>query len=286
MDSVSIDFVAGSHGNFLEYVCNKFIARQEINFSPFNHLGASHNKENTYIEERIFKCGHYSEYKIPTDQKIIKIDFDDEDLLTLSSVCFLRAGDSNIDITSLEKNTYNKLIHGHFKNLIAQINNSYPDVQLSEFSPNCPRHILREFFKFGFKTPSINGFTILKKNFVYNKNFDIFIFKFINFYDTDKFIKNLKDLAVWYGMGIDQLSNLKLLHKEFLDKQIIKNHKSQCDVLVNCVKKRQNVSISNLTVLQESYINGALENIYQIEMPFNQEKYFNSTQEIVQYLDV
>mgnify|MGYP003633370510 CR=1 FL=1 len=41
---ISIDFVPGSHGHFLEYVCNKYIMGQSIDFNPFNSIGASHAK--------------------------------------------------------------------------------------------------------------------------------------------------------------------------------------------------------------------------------------------------
>jgi len=46
---IYIDFQGGAHGNFLEYVCNKFLANVPTDGNPFNSLGASHDKK---ISER------------------------------------------------------------------------------------------------------------------------------------------------------------------------------------------------------------------------------------------
>ena len=118
MHQVSIDFVAGSHGNFLEFVCNKFIAKVDITFSPFNSLGASHVKTQDYIDNRVFLADHYVLQRHQLTRKIIRITFDKDDLLQLLSVCFLRAGNANIDHNLLEHNTYKKLNNINFKNLI------------------------------------------------------------------------------------------------------------------------------------------------------------------------
>ena len=49
-EKIYIDFIGGSHGNFLEFVCNVFIAKiKTANFLPFNSAGASHNKQ--YLED-------------------------------------------------------------------------------------------------------------------------------------------------------------------------------------------------------------------------------------------
>lgn len=49
---IYIDFQGGAHGNYLEFVCNKFLANVSCNESPFNTLGASHSKG--YIGEKKF----------------------------------------------------------------------------------------------------------------------------------------------------------------------------------------------------------------------------------------
>jgi len=282
MRSVSIDFVAGSHGNFLEYVCNRFIVGHEIDYLPFNNLGASHIniRKNNFS----FSARHFSLLNLPKQKSVVKISFTGDDLLLLSSGCFLRAGDSNIDVRLLEINTFNKLSNGFFNSVVDQINTSYSEhVYLSNSTPDCPRHILREFFKFGFKTPELNGLLTDLNKFSYQQGANVFEFKFEYFYDTKMFVQELSKLAQWYNKPLDT-DGLKELHCDFMSRQIFRNDKIQCDMLIDSISNKQIVTIPSLSVLQESYINGNLENLYQIEMPFMQEKYFNSTHDISQYL--
>ena len=57
---IYIDFQGGAHGNYLEYVCNRFLANIETNASPFDSLGASHIKK--YATPKQFSAWHYFEY--------------------------------------------------------------------------------------------------------------------------------------------------------------------------------------------------------------------------------
>ena len=284
MNLVSIDFVAGSHGQFLEYVCNRFIAKHSIDYLPFNNIGSSHFKMRN--KNFNFVANHFSLLNLAKQKRIIKITFDADDLLLLISGCYLRAGDSNIDVRSLEFNTFNKLNNGLFNIDIENINATYSThVNLTTSNPDCPRSILREYFKFGFKDPEKNGLMQKLHKLKYNSDDDVIEFKFDFFYNTEKFIQAINNLAIWYGSSVN-LTELQDLHKIFLSKQIFKNDKKQCDHILNCIITKQSEPITSLSVLQESYLNANLENLYQVEMPFQQEKYFNSTTDIVQYLNV
>lgn len=141
---IYIDFQGGAHGNYLEFVCNKFLAKIKTEGLPFNALGASHSKK--YLEPRVFKNAHYSfeppgntyETYIINNSKVISIQLTYDDLLPLQSISLLRAGDYNIDPDQLEINTYSKwntnhyqwvldtLINGFFKD---QLTNSYNAVK-------------------------------------------------------------------------------------------------------------------------------------------------------------
>ena len=101
-----------------------------------------------------------------------------------------------------------------------------------------------------------------------------------------KFLDHISRLSDWYGTKINDLQGLIDLHDIFLSKQIFRSHKTDCDTILDKVVQKNPQPISDLTVLQESYINAVLEKTYKKEMPFMQEKYFNSTQEIVQYINV
>jgi len=284
MHQVSIDFVAGSHGNFLEFVCNKFLAKLDITFRPFDSLGASHVKTQDYLDNRVFLADHYVLQRHQLARQIIRITFDEDDLLQLSSVCFLRAGNANIDHNLLEHNTYNKLHNSYYKNLIKEITQAYPSIVLSTDSPDCPRYILREFFKFGFRDHQTHGLLLELKKMNYGTDHQVFDFAFEKFYNTEMFVDQIKVLAKWYDTNIQNVDGLVELHQQFLDNQIFKNSKIQADRMICAVQQRQEMPISKLSLLQESYINGVLERMYNIEMPFVQPVYFSNTTQIIEHL--
>ena len=284
MQKISIDFVAGSHGNFLEFVCNKFIAKLDINFSPFNSIGASHVKSQDYKINQTFIAEHFILNKIPLHEKVVRITFSDQDLLQLSSICFLRAGNQNLDNDQLENNTYNKLNDKFYKDVLIKINHAYPSIMLSSENPNCPRYILREFFKFGFRDCDNHGLIMLLKTMIYPLDHKVFDFAFETFYNTEMFVDSVRKLAHWLNVDQIDIKQLVVLHEEFLQRQIFRNCKQEVDNIIIAVQNKQEMSIPKLNLLQESYINGVLERMYQIEMPFKQPIYFSNTKQIIQHL--
>lgn len=285
MNPVSIDFVAGSHGQFLEFVCNKFIANlSETDYNPFNALGASHSRSPGYHKEKVFLATHYSNYKLTVFPTVIRIVFETSDLLNLNSVSLLRAADVGIDNDMLEQDTYNKLNNQFYISLLDNICAAYPDVQLSASNPDCPRYVLREFFKLGFKDPENHGLMQLQRQMTYDLSHKVFDFDFKNFYNTDMFVESIKTLALWLGSKVSNLPALVELHHEFLQKQIYKDSKTQADDVILAVQTQQDTNIPRLSLLQESYINATLENLYQVEMPFVQPVYFSTTKQILKHL--
>lgn len=124
---IYIDFQGGAHGNFLEFVCNKFLANIPTDGNPFNKLGASHNKK--YLSEIEFKAGHYFEFRgiktVFEQEKIISIQFHKNDLLAISSISLLRAGDHNIDNNLLHINTYNKWNNINYRHVLDTLKDSF-----------------------------------------------------------------------------------------------------------------------------------------------------------------
>jgi hypothetical protein len=325
---IYIDFQAGAHGNYLEFVCNKFLANVPINGNPFNQLGSSHNKK--YLGDKVFKAGHYFEFQGQRTEiynsKIISIQIDVLDLLPLSSVSLLRAGDYNIDNNLLEINTYNKLNNPNYRwvldNIIrsffqTQVFDSYqavcdpswpavnniqdfknlPDwiqqecltqhnLQLLELSlqqPNCPRHILREFFKLSFKHPEQSGFITQQHKMYYNNSNDVIVFPFRAFYSTHEFQSYITRIASWGEFDFDLNDEFIELHKEFLQKQIYQNSKKCCDELVQQIIAGKQFVLPILDLFQESYVSAQLELYYGRELPANQSHWFVNSTEIQEY---
>lgn len=110
---ISIDFQGGAHGNYLEFICNR-VAGVVTNRTPFNQHGASHNK--IYYSEKIFFADHYSWLMKPIKgSRVIAVKIHQDDLLPLSQISLLRAGDYGFDNNELHINTYNKLNNKSYK---------------------------------------------------------------------------------------------------------------------------------------------------------------------------
>jgi len=127
-EKIYIDFIGGAHGNFLEFVCNVFIANiKTANSLPFNLANASHNKQ--YLEDPKFICNHYTTYnQILCNKKVIWIQVDIDDLLPLQCISLLRAGDYNIKPGELEVNTYHKLNNKDYRGVLDNLISSFFNV--------------------------------------------------------------------------------------------------------------------------------------------------------------
>jgi len=282
--TIPIDFVAGTHGHFLEVVLNRFFNITTVKLDPFNDTGASHRVTSEYLNSRIFVARHWFEdsvNQLSQFDRAISIQFDHDDLLLVSSISLLRAGDQGIDNDQLESSTCVKLDNDFYQNLLKEILNAYPEVDIA--SGSIPRNILREFFKFGFSNPGINGYW--KKQQQMHYDIPVFVFKFKAFYDYNLFVSTLKELEIFIGLPFRVDHELEALHKKFLSLIPYVNDQTQCNTIVSAVQARQPQAIPPLTMLQESYINGQLENIYKKEMPFHNLKYFTSTEDVLQYLE-
>lgn len=329
---IYIDFQGGCHGNYLEFVCNKFLANVNVGGpTPFNEAGASHNKN--YTGEKKFRSWHYFEFHDQKtnlylcNSKIISIRVTPNDLLPITSISLLRAGDHGLDNDLLEVDTYNKLSTINYRWMLDNIKESYfrddrvsgycavkdpswPDIatieqfeklpqsildecvnvhklvkrELSAENPDCPRHILREFFKIGFKHPDKQGFITQQQKMVYDKSNDVLEFPVDSFYNTDKFVAQLRQIAAWSKYDFVPSQELVDLHAEFLDRQPYKNIKHTCDQLIDNIVARTATSLPSLTLLEESYIEAQLELRYNIEFPFGNDHWFNNIQTLYKQL--
>jgi hypothetical protein len=280
---IPIEFVPGTHGHFLEIVLNKFFNVTSVNFDPFNTLGASHVVEKSYLDSRIFVARHWYEdpiNKLTEFDHVISIQFDQDDLLLVSSLSLLRADPHHIDIDLLEVDTYHKLDNCEYRGLLCDITNAYPFLDHSTGS--IPRNVLREFFKFGFLNPTTEGHWKILQKFRYTT--PVFIFKFKAFYERDLLLKTLTELQDFLGMSFRFGEEFDRLHEKFLKLNQYRNHQLQCEAIISAIQSEEHQIIPPLTLLQESYINAKMENIYKKEMPFHNLNYFTSTKDMLHYI--
>jgi hypothetical protein len=271
---------------------------------PFNAAGASHNKQ--YLSPRVFYAGHYSFYSIPLQyNRVITVKIEVDDLLPLSQISLLRAGDYGYDNDELEINTYTKLNNKNYQwvldNILNsfftdQIKNSYdrvkdpgwPDVncledfqhlpehirrecmevhnlellELGPVTPDCPRHILREFFQIGFENPANAGFITQQQLIRYDEWVDVYEFPFSAFYNKQRFLDQLTQIAMWAGIQYTTQQQAEQLHTLFLEKQPYKDSKNKCDDLVLRIQNNALTHIPVVDLLEEAYINAKLEQNY------------------------
>jgi hypothetical protein len=325
---IYIDFQGGAHGNYLEYICNRFLAKVEVNDSPFNSLGSAHNKK--YKTTKHFSAWHYFDYRgIKTylfDSKIISIQISSDDLLNLTCVSLLRAADCNIDNDLLEIDTYNKLDNINYRWVLDTLINcffqdtrikdyynvkdtSWPDIHtLNDFEnlpehilsecqnvfklfppkfskefPDCPRNILREFFKIGFCYPESQGFMTRQKMMTYDNSNDVYVFPYSCFYDLQKFSDEVNKMSQWANYNFSISNDFVSLHNNFLEKQIYKDVKSRCDMLYNQILNQEQFILPKLTLLEESYLESRLEKHYNKVSPVDAPQWFVSSDQIVNY---
>ena len=295
---IHIDFQGGAHGNFLEFLCNVMAGVETIG-DPFNAAGASHNKK--YLTPRVFYAGHYSFNNFPlVYNRVIAVKIDVDDLLPLSQISLLRAGDYGYNNNELEVDTYNKLNNKNYRWVLdiilnsffaGQIKNSYdavkdpvwPNVdnlkdfqnlpehirqecievhklellELNSASADCPRHILREFFQIGFEDPVNSGFITQQKLMKYNECIDVYEFPFAAFYDKQKFLDQLNQVATWAGIQYTKQQRVEQLHTVFLEKQPYKDSKLECDHIVQQMINDPGYT-PKLTLIEEAYVNAML----------------------------
>ena len=296
---IHIDYQGGTHGNYLEFVCNK-IAGITVG-TPFNTKGASHAKK--YTGKKIFYADHYSFWPRPmVFDKIISIQIDTDDLLLLQQISLLRAGDYVYNNNQLEINTFNKLNNRHYKwvlenivqNFFAnQIQNSYnavrdpgwPDVttledfrnlpnwikkecaeqhklellELSPAHPDCPRTILREFFQIGFQQPENSGFIVRQFQAKYDSTKQVYQWPYRCFYNTTEFLQEIKKVADWANISYNCQDDIEELHNEFLQKQPYKNSKIKCNKIVEEIQNAMIPNLIDITLIEEAYVNAKLK---------------------------
>jgi len=296
---IAIDFQGGAHGNFLEFACNSMV--NATTGLPFNKYGASHDKQ--YTKDTLFKASHYSTWGHAIEcKKVISVRIHEDDILELSEISLLRAGDYGYDSDQLEINTYHKLnnqsykpvldtiMQSYFTNQIATSYNavrdpSWPDVNtISDFEnlpeyiksecieqhhlelleltaerPDCPRHVLHDFFMQGFLNPHQSGFIETQRTkMTYGPEFDVYNFPFGCFYNTTKFIQELKQIATWAELQYNNWDSLIELHKEFLSRQPYVGSKTRCDNFIKKLLVDSGAAWPQLNLLEQAYITAQL----------------------------
>jgi hypothetical protein len=283
---IPVDFVPGTHGHFLAYVLNRSFGHVTQTFEPFTDLGTSHVNPRHYELSKEFVCRHWfmsDPATIMQSPKVIRVTFDRDDLLIVSTLSLLRASDSNIDCDLLEKDTRKKLNTDQYRNLLETIYFAYPD--LDQQAEDIPRNILREFFKHSFSTNANNGHWHLQQQMLAVDTASQFCINLKEIYQYDLLAQALGTLSTWLDRTVDFEQWLPDLHDKFLARINCLHHQKICEDIIGAVLQGRSCAVPPLTLLQESYINARLESIFHKEMPFHQDNYFTHTKDMLYYIN-
>ena len=268
-----IDFYGGTHGNFLEYIINRYIFSIECckDFTPFNNLGTAHakNDNDAYIKDRKIVCRHFSAFgdKMSEDIPIIKIKVSKYYHPVAVYNAVLRAGDQFFDINELEKNTLAKLPIKHEglkAEIIRQLGNHI----------NYNRKDIRNFF---FSKLMHDEYSISLMNHDIhpeNKSLEIDVAVLFEF---QKFTMMLGDIANFLNCRFAFDKTLYPLWLEFMSKNHGYNSFTKCSKIIDNIIQCQDYEFK-VNVLEEAYINffivksfGVYENLscYENQYPTN-----------------
>ena len=123
---ICIDFYPGSHGNYLEFVCNKMAGIETKLATPFARDGAAHFKQYLDPRAQVFHAAHwfFEEEPLPTT-KILSIGYTEDDVLPLSQVSLVRSGPGKFDPDLLQNNTFHTLNNRFYKGTMDAIKLDY-----------------------------------------------------------------------------------------------------------------------------------------------------------------
>jgi hypothetical protein len=280
---IYIDFVGGSHGNFLQKVLNNLVnGTKEL---PFDNTGAAHKFIN--FSKTMFQSDHYSVYnKQKKLKKVIKINFQTYNLVKLTCLLMRRASGTDIDVDTLENNTVEKLSNTCFEEMLPIIYNSYK-AQLIDYAttPSVPRHILREFFKFGFLEPEKTGLMVDLSKLHYQPDVQYIEFEFDWFYNFEHFVNGISRIINFFDIKVKYDDNdLRYFYNNFIKNNQYINVDTEMQSIFDMILQNKLEKIPKINLVQEAWLNAQLEKTYNIEMPFWQNQYFTHTSEVIDYI--
>lgn len=233
---IKIDFVAGAHGNFLEYVANVYIMQTlPSNVTIFTEAGASHCADNVYSRNKIIKCGHFSYENLTFDDtdSIIQIVVENNDInqFIVATNMIYRAGDLGFDNQMMGIPQFTR------DNSVLYRNDWY-----SKFN---------EYSKYG----QVHDFIF---PIIINECFD-----FNAFFCFTKFCKELNKLAFFLNQAFFPNDSLYVLWHEFITNNQGWQSFNKCNKIIDNIFSN-NSTIIDCTIIEQGWINYNISKICRL----------------------
>lgn len=287
-DKILIDFQAGTYGHFLSGICNLIYGDIDTSNATtiFRNSGSAHNLSGNQKNKKFVAFHWYSlrlladvNYKLHPHR--VEITLKESDFFIWFVGLFKRLSDLNLDLNNLDKDTFNKFNNNHYRSINDDLKRSFlQDVDMfDEQSPNCPRHILRDYFRSCLSAKSFHNVFEIQKMILTNN--DAFEIDFSNFYNG-KLIEKLEELFIHLNLEIKNMESAKQLYAEFLSKQPAYNMQVNCENILNAIRQQEKQQL-DLNILEEAYIALKLEEEYSIACPMHDD-FFTSSSVIINFL--
>jgi hypothetical protein len=288
MSNISINFPGGAHGNFLELVCNSVYGNLTTNvYDAVSNNGAFHlilENETNYRDEREFTAfpfwWHHPKvnfHKVrvipPLANKIVNITATSLIELALLRMywrrrgdCFFLSPEQLIKTTSSKlRKIYNSLEYPYFgysadskkfledtrkqmfENVLSVYKNTDDDTTLSEME------LILHWMNPWAHQERYEGewLTNMSKKWIdsLDKTYDVIDFRFIWFYNNEKFVESIKSVGKHFNLTqkvndsaiLDLIKPLKSKVYEFPNLNLV-NEK------FNCFQSKNNITLTDLTL--------------------------------------
>lgn len=245
-----IDFFGGLHGNFLELVINVAINQIRYNISQpqFTPQGTCHLKNLDDHYDRIMRADHYSWRGLLFDHsdQVIRIVPTADDLLIGLTNSFLRAGNEQIELDSLEKDTIRKLSSsGKGLNFVRTISAEHG------VHKDYPRSVVRNYFysMLSLHEYGLGPMTEFDPGALHTHNFP-----FRALFDLRDFYTELNLAARFLDLNFYPTPELARLHQQFLAINPGYHSEQRCRRIWAAVLNCESYPVQ-LNLLEEAWIN-------------------------------
>jgi hypothetical protein len=193
-----------------------------------------------------------------------------------------RAADSNRDIHNLHRDiSFLKSYNREFYDKIHALYKIHSD--------NVPKWLLRDAYKMGFLDWNKQGSVLTSRQVVrwmeenLARDNNIHYTQVGVFFTTEKLKKELQELDEKFDLDLC-FNNFEQIHQQFMDRNNILNTHSHTDLVLDAVKRQQDIPVPPLDIIQQAYVYAELEKQYDfITMPIT-DSFFPTTKEIVDYV--
>lgn len=253
-----IDFFGGMHGHYLELILNVFVYQNNFDISTpqFNSSGACHLKNFNSSYKKNIVANHWSNFKIPfnINDCVIRINASSQDMLIAVTNSYARAGDQELDLISLDKDTHRKMSAlPKLKSFLETLEKNHG------IKSEYPRSILRQYFYSMFEDVEnglhlFNDFTPGAYSY-YNMNFR-------NFFDYNSFYTEINNISKFLNMNFYPTKELGNLHNKFLELNQGVTSDIKCQKFIKAILCAEETEI-NLNIIEEAWINYQLSKMFR-----------------------